>query len=113
VEKLYTLIHRVAEARNRRISTGELNRWLASVDLERGTTPASRKVKIFYITQATTAPPTFVLFTNQTKPLHFSYQRFLENRLRAAFDFTGTPIRFTQRLKKRERQRGERRDSEP
>ena len=43
-----------------------------------------------------------MLFTNQTKPLHFSYQRFLENRLRAAFDFTGTPIRFTQRLKKRD-----------
>ena len=101
VEKLYTLIDRVAEARKRRISTGELNRWLANVDLERGTSPASREVKIFYITQATAAPPTFVLFTNQTKPLHFSYQRFLENRLRASFDFTGTPIRFTQRLKKR------------
>jgi GTP-binding protein len=101
VEKLYTLIDRVAEARKRRIPTGELNRWLAEVDLERGTSPASREVKIFYITQATAAPPTFVLFTNQTKPLHFSYQRFLENRLRAAFDFTGTPIRFNQRLKKR------------
>lgn len=111
VEKLYTLIDRVAEARQRRISTGELNRWLSSVDLERGTSPAARKVKIFYITQATTAPPTFVLFTNQTKPLHFSYQRFLENRLRAAFDFTGTPIRFTQRLKKRESRRGERSES--
>jgi GTPase len=102
VEKLYALIDRVVEARNRRISTGELNRWLASVDLERGTSPASRQVKIYYITQAGAAPPTFVLFTNQTKPLHFSFQRFLENRLRAAFDFTGTPIRFTQRLKKRE-----------
>jgi GTPase len=101
VEKLFALIDRVAEARKRRISTGELNRWLASVDLERGTSPAAREVKIFYITQATSAPPTFVLFTNQTKPLHFSFQRFLENRLRAAFDFTGTPIRFTQRLKKR------------
>ena len=94
------MIDRVAEARQRRISTGELNRWLASVDLERGTTPASRKVKIFYITQATAGPPTFVLFTNQTKPLHFSFQRFLENRLREKFDFLGTPIRFTQRLKK-------------
>ena len=102
-EKLYTLIDRVVEARRRRISTGELNRWLANVDLERGTSPASREVKIYYITQATVAPPTFVLFTNQAKPLHFSYQRFLENRLRAAFDFTGTPIRFTQRLKKRNR----------
>jgi GTPase len=100
VEKLYTLIDRVAQARYRRISTGELNRWLSSVDLERGTTPASRKVKIYYVTQATAGPPTFVLFTNQTKPLHFSFQRFLENRLREKFQFSGTPIRFTQRLKK-------------
>ncbi|MBZ5696753.1 MAG: ribosome biogenesis GTPase Der [Acidobacteriia bacterium] len=107
VEKLYTLIDRVAAARQRRISTGELNRWFSSVDLERGTSPASRKVKIYYVTQATTAPPTFVLFTNQTKPLHFSYQRFLENRLRDAFDFVGTPIRFNQRLKKREPRHGE------
>jgi GTP-binding protein len=108
-EKLYTLIDRVAEARQRRISTGELNRWLKEVDLDRGTSPASRQVKIYYITQATAAPPTLVLFTNQTKPLHFSFQRFLENRLRAAFDFTGTPIRFRQRLKKRESRRGEKR----
>jgi GTP-binding protein len=111
VQKLYTLIDRVSAARNRRISTGELNRWLANVDLDRGTTPASRKVKIYYVTQATAAPPTFVLFTNQKLPLHFSYQRFLENRLRAAFDFTGTPIRFTQRLKKREGNRPKRGDS--
>ena len=103
VEKLYALIDRVAAALNRRISTGELNRWLSNVDLDRGTSPASRQVKIYYITQAGSAPPTFVLFTNQTKPLHFSFQRFLENRLRAAFDFIGTPIRFRQRLKKRER----------
>jgi GTP-binding protein len=107
VEKLYTLIDKVAEARRRRISTGELNRWLANVDLDRGTTPTSRKVKIFYITQGGSSPPTFVLFTNQVKPLHFSYQRFLENRLRVAFDFIGTPIRFTQRLKKREPRRDE------
>ena len=106
--KLYGLIDRVAEARQRRVSTGELNRWLASVDLERGTSPASRKVKIYYVTQASAAPPTFVLFTNQKLPLHFSYRRFLENRLRAAFDFTGTPIRFTQRLKKTRERRPER-----
>jgi hypothetical protein len=111
------LIDKVAAARQRRISTGELNRWLAGVDLDRGTSPASHKVKIYYVTQAATSPPTFVLFTNQTKPLHFSYQRFLANRLRASFDFIGTPIRFTQRLKKtarrtieeREAQRGEKR----
>jgi GTP-binding protein len=109
IDRLYKLIDRVADARRKRISTGELNRWLASVDLDKGTSPASREVKIFYITQATTAPPTFVLFTNQLKPLHFSYQRFLENQLRAKFDFVGTPIRFTQRLKKRGSRQRERR----
>jgi len=112
VERLYSLIDRVAAARNRRISTGELNRWLSGVDLDRGTSPASRRVKIYYITQAGAAPPSFVLFTNQTKPLHFSFQRFLENRLRAAFDFTGTPIRFTQRLKKREGRGAEKRPNQ-
>jgi GTPase len=110
IDRLYKLIDRVVEARRRRISTGELNRWLAKVDLTRGTSPASREVKIFYITQATTAPPTFVLFTNQLKPLHFSYQRFLENQLREEFDFIGTPIRFTQRLKKRGSRQRERPD---
>jgi GTPase len=109
-EKLYWLIDKVAAARQRRISTGELNRWLAGVDLDRGTSPASHKVKIYYVTQAATSPPTFVLFTNQTKPLHFSYQRFLANRLRASFDFIGTPIRFTQRLKKTARRTIEERE---
>ena len=100
-DKLYEWIDRVAEARQRRISTGELNRWLAEVDLERGTSPAGRRIKIFYVTQASAAPPTFILFTNQTQRLHFSYERFLENQLRARFDFTGAPIRFLQRLKER------------
>jgi len=110
IDRLYTVIDQVVKARNRRISTGELNRWLKEVDLDRGTSPASREVKIFYITQATTAPPTFVLFTNQLKPLHFSYQRFLENQLRSKFGFIGTPIRFNQRLKKRGSRHRERRD---
>jgi GTP-binding protein len=100
VGKLFGLIDRVEQARRRRISTGELNRWLREVDLERGTSPAPRKIKIYYITQASSAPPTFVLFTNQRRPLHFSYERFLENQLRARFDFIGTPVRFRQRLKK-------------
>ncbi len=103
--KLFGLIDRVAEASKQRISTGELNRWLRKVDLERGTSPAGRRVKIYYITQASISPPTFVLFTNQTRPLHFSYERFLENQLRERFDFTGTPIRFLQRLKEK-RSRG-------
>ena len=106
--KLFPLIDQVAAARKRRIPTPELNRWLTEeVDLQRGTTPKARTIRIYYITQAKTAPPTFLIFTNQKQPLHFSYERFLENQLRAKFDFPGTPIRFIQRLRKRDRKAGE------
>jgi GTP-binding protein len=103
-EKLFPLINQAWEARRRRIPTPALNNWLKEeVDLQRGSTPKARPVRIYYITQAKTAPPTFLLFTNQKAPLHFSYERFLENQLRAKFDFTATPVRFVQRLRKRER----------
>jgi GTPase len=101
-QKLYPLIEHVAEARNRKISTGELNRWLKEdVDLQRASNPKARPVRIYYMTQAKIAPPVFLLFTNQKKPLHFNFSRFLENQIRAKWDFTGTPIRFIQRLKTR------------
>ncbi|HJZ65912.1 MAG TPA: hypothetical protein VKD70_16410, partial [Candidatus Acidoferrum sp.] len=102
-QKLYPLIDKVAEARKRKISTPELNRWLKTVDLQRGTTPKSRPVRIYYITQAKTSPPTFLLFTNQRTQMHFSFERFLENQLREKFAFIGTPIRFVQRLRKADR----------
>jgi len=105
--KLFPLIDKVAAARHLRIPTPELNRWLKGVDLQRGTTPKARPIRIYYITQAKTAPPTFLLFTNQKQPLHFSYERFLENQLREKFDFTGTPVRFVQRLRKRGDRRSE------
>jgi GTP-binding protein len=101
-QKLFPLIDQVALARKRRIPTPELNRWLKEdVDLQRGSTPKARPVRIYYVTQAKTSPPTFLLFTNQKTPLHFSFERFLENQLRKKFDFTGTPVRFVQRLRKR------------
>src|SRR5580700_3776053 len=101
--KLFPLIDQVAAARRRHIATPELNRWLKEdVDLQRGTTPKARPVRIYYITQAKTAPPTFLLFTNQKEPMHFSYERFLENQLRSKYEFLGTPVRFVQRLRKRE-----------
>lgn len=108
---LFPLINRVIASRQRRISTGEMNRWLSGVDLERGTSPAESKIKICYMTQASTAPPTFVLFTNQKRRLHFSYERFLENQLRKKFDFTGTPIRFQQRVRERKRRAARIRES--
>lgn len=101
-QKLYPLIDQLAASRKRRIPTPELNRWLKEdVDLQRGSTPKARPVRIYYITQAKTSPPTFLIFTNQKAPLHFSYERFLENQLRKKFDFMGAPVRFVQRLRKR------------
>jgi len=101
-EKLFPLIDHVAAARKRKIATPELNRWLKSIDLQRGTLPKSRPIRIYYVTQAKASPPTFLLFTNQKQPLHFAYERFLENQLRAKFDFAGTPVRWVQRLRKRD-----------
>ncbi len=101
-QNLYPLIDQVAAQRIQKISTPELNRWLKEdVDLGRATTPKARPVRIYYITQAKVAPPVFLLFTNQKNPLHFNFERFLENQLRAKWPFTGTPVRFIQRLKKR------------
>jgi GTPase len=106
-QKLYPLIDQVAAERIRKISTPDLNRWLKEdVDLQRATNPKARPVRIYYITQAKVAPPVFLLFTNQKKPLHFNFERFLDNQFRAKWPFTGTPVRFIQRLKKRgERER--------
>jgi len=102
IQKLFPLIDQVAAARIRKISTGELNRWLKEdVDLGRASTPKARPVRIYYMTQAKVAPPVFLLFTNQKKPLHFGFARFLENQLRAKWAFIGTPVRFVQRLRKR------------
>ena len=112
-DKIFPLINQCWEARGRKISTPALNNWLKDeVDLQRGTTPKARPVRIYYMTQAKIAPPSFVIFTNQKDPLHFSYQRFLENQLRKKFDFVGTPIRFIQRLRKRESREDHSQDDE-
>jgi GTPase len=91
-EKILPLIEKVAAERRKRITTGEMNRFLKTVDFDRAAVPVSKRVKIYYMTQAGVAPPTFVLFTDRAVKLHFSYQRFLENQIRAAFGFMGSPI---------------------
>ena len=78
--------------RRKRISTSEMNRFLKYVDFDRAAVPARQQVKIYYMTQASVGPPTFVLFTDRKVQLHFSYKRFLENQIRKAFGFMGTPI---------------------
>jgi GTP-binding protein len=91
-QKLFPLIRKAYRAATRRIQTGELNRFLQSVDLDRASSPGSRMPKIQYVTQPSVRPPTFVFFTNRSEKLHFSLERFLANQLRRAFDFEGTPI---------------------
>jgi GTPase len=91
-EKILPLIEKVAAERRKRITTGEMNRFLRTVDFDRASVPVSKRVKILYMTQAGVAPPMFVLFTDRAVKLHFSYQRFLENQIRAAFGFMGSPI---------------------
>lgn len=97
LEKLLATIVVVAKSRFLRVSTSEMNRFLREVDFERTTSPANKAVRIYYITQGGAAPPTFVVFTNRAGKLHFSFERFLENRLRERFGFVGTPIRIKSR----------------
>ena len=91
-DKLFPTIELVAAERRKRISTGEMNRFLRTVDFDRAPVPVRQRVKIYYMTQAATSPPTFILFTDRAVKLHFSYHRFLENQIRRAFGFIGTPI---------------------
>jgi GTP-binding protein len=84
VNALFKLIREVDDSASKRIATGELNRFVEKLHFE--------ERKIFYITQATVRPPTFVLFTNSAGPLHFSHERYLINQIRKRFGFRGTPV---------------------
>ncbi len=84
----------VAAERRKRITTGQMNRFLERIDFQRAPVPMAKRVRIFYMTQAAVAPPTFVLFTDRDVKLHFAFERFLENQIRDAFGFKGTPIWF-------------------
>ncbi len=101
IDRVLGEARRVAEERYRRVPTGELNRVVG--DAVRAHPPShvrNRLPKILYATQVSVAPPTFVIFVNDPELIHFSYKRFLENRIRAEFGFLGTPIRliFRQRV---------------
>jgi len=93
--KLLETIDRVAEARLRRIPTSELNRFVQAVTaVHPPASPGRREVRILYAAQTGVAPPTFVFFTNVATSFHFSYERFLVNRLRESFGLLGTPVRL-------------------
>jgi GTP-binding protein len=93
--KVLETIDQVAEARSRRIPTGELNRFVQAVTaVHPPASPGRKHVRILYAAQTSVAPPTFVFFTNVATEFHFSYERFLVNRLRESFGLLGTPIRI-------------------
>ncbi|MGD0938640.1 MAG: ribosome biogenesis GTPase Der [Terracidiphilus sp.] len=107
-KKMLRVLHEVvavAAERRKRVSTGQMNRFLDKIDFQRAPVPMAKRVRIFYMTQAAVAPPTFVLFTDREIKLHFSFERFLENEIRAAFGFKGTPIWF--KVKARNEKKGE------
>jgi GTP-binding protein len=111
VEKILPLVARADEARNRRIPTSQLNDFFekAVAQPRGGTAPSPAKggmsrLRVQYLTQAGIRPPTFVVFTSGGKPgLHFSYERYLQNRLREEFDFFATPLRIVEKHKKARR----------
>ncbi|QQS48164.1 MAG: ribosome biogenesis GTPase Der [Acidobacteriota bacterium] len=103
VVRLPALIARANAARNLRITTGQLNQFFHDyLDQPRATIAARSRLKVLYLTQAGIRPPTFVVFTSGTRAkLHFSYERYLINRLRESFDFFATPIRIKQKSRTR------------
>jgi GTP-binding protein len=106
VTKLLEIARRAHQERNRRVSTSELNRFFErNLEQPRATTPSKYPLRVLYLTQAGTSPPTFVVFTSSRSPkakLHFSYERYLVNRLREEFGFFASPIRIKQRRKRGE-----------
>ena len=106
VTKLLDVARHAHQERNKRVSTSELNRFFErNLEQPRATTPSKYPLRVLYLTQAGTSPPTFVVFTSSRSPkakLHFSYERYLINRLREEFGFFASPIRIKQRRKQGE-----------
>ena len=100
VDKLYQVIQDVHAQNTSRITTGALNSVLADATARvQPPTDKGRRLKIYYMTQASTKPPHFVIFCNDARLFHFSYQRYLENQIRDVFGLKGTPVRITIRQK--------------
>jgi GTP-binding protein len=94
----------VAEQRRQRVPTGELNRLVQdAVAMHTPPGKAGKQLKIYYATQAETEPPTFIVFVNDRDLVHFSYARYLENRIRQSYPFEGTPLRILFRARGEDR----------
>ena len=99
--KLYDRIDMVIENQNMRVATGVLNEIMTeAVAMQQPPSDKGKRLKLFYITQVAVKPPTFVIFVNDKELMHFSYTRYLENRIREAFGFRGTALKFFIRERK-------------
>jgi GTP-binding protein len=94
IEQVFKKVELVARERRKRVTTGQMNRFLDKVDFQKASVPMNKRVRIYYMTQAAVAPPTFVLFTDKDVKMHFSFERFLANQIRENFGFIGSPIWF-------------------
>ena len=104
LDKLFELIDMIIENQSMRIATGVLNEILAeAVAMQQPPSDKGRRLKIFYMTQISVKPPTFVVFVNDKKLMHYSYTRYIENQIRNAFGFRGTPLRFIIRERKEDK----------
>jgi GTP-binding protein len=104
IDRLFSLIKYVDNQNSLRISTGKLNDVLADAQARvQPPTDKGKRLKIFYITQASTRPPTFVCFVNNKELFHYSYQRYLENQIRSVFGLEGTPTRFVIREREKDK----------
>jgi GTP-binding protein len=103
IERVLHEVRAVAAERRKRVTTGQMNRFLEKIDFQRAPVPMNKRMRIFYMTQAAVAPPTFVLFTDRDIKMHFSFERFLENQIREAFGFKGSPIWFKIRARNAEK----------
>ena len=95
IQRLFETINAVIENQTLRVQTGVLNEILSeAVAMQQPPSDKGKRLKIFYMTQVSVRPPTFVVFVNDKELMHFSYTRYIENKLRDAFGFRGTPLRF-------------------
>jgi len=103
IDEVFAKVELVARERRKRVSTGQMNKFLEQVDFQRASVPMNKRVRIYYMTQAQVAPPTFVLFTDRDVKMHFSFERFLANQIRESFGFIGSPIWFKIRARNKKK----------
>jgi GTP-binding protein len=104
IDGVFKKVELVARERRKRVTTGQMNKFLEKVDFQKASVPMNKRVRIYYMTQAAVAPPTFVLFTDKDVKLHFGFERFLANQIREHFGFIGSPIWFKVKARNKKKQ---------